>query len=235
MKRPIYGIIIVCALIIPVMAISYNFQNSGDVTYFNTTSYAPNPYTWTESTTGGNNVMHTEVYGAIYDVLLLKASSQTTYAAATVTNGNGYSGVRLYNSAGEVLYSYTDSTFGAGGRYQMIMSGSKAYIYRDGILRDTSGTLAVNPSFVGFGTAGYGGATAIVDVDNYVYGSPSYVLGLPESSQDQFIILTDITNPASDGLYNTTSGTQVNANYMSGTWARGNTTTPLTNDAIQLI
>jgi hypothetical protein len=70
-----------------------------------------------------------------------------------------------------------------------------------------------------------GGGNPHLAIDDLDWAEPNaMIMGLPESDDNQFVIMKDIVNPASSGLWNTTSNTQANANYMTGTWSRGNAT-----------
>jgi hypothetical protein len=258
MKR-LLALVLLLALVGVASATSLNFQNPGD---FSQTVYqghgssglnpSKNISEWYETLNGRRNSFKAGLYvdGASdykFSGRMLPYPYATTYSAATIINSNpvSMSGpmIILYGSSKNILYTYNPSTTYSPYRYEVRIVGGTAKIYRNGTNIATSGALATNPYFVAYGVgsqigynpAGNWGLTYWTD---YVYGDTEekLVLSLPESDGDAFIMLDDFVNDAADGLYNTTSGTQVDANNMYGYWSDGNSSigTPLENKTIYL-
>jgi hypothetical protein len=245
MKR-LLVLLLILALAGVASATSLNFQNPGDFTQIQSITDTSGGIGWTESGIGGNNYITVTHYvsgvpSPTGTFFILNSPSSTTYAAATYLGGTGTyprASVVLLDSNKNVIWVTTLNAPSMGGRAEIKIVGGYAKTYYNGVLDATSGALLTNPSYVGFGTyspfsAGY----SSVYWDNYVYGSAEnkYVLGLPESDDEMYVILSDITNPSAAGLAFGGNGTVVNSNYMVGTWSRGNSTTPLTNESVQLI
>ena len=160
----------------------------------------------------------------------------TTYWAGsrTVPSSGGYERIVLYDSTLTSIgtwYQISATT----DRFEVKISAGTAYIYNNNVEVGTITGLTVNPSYVAFcenqAITGAGGW------DDIVYGQNEnkYVFDLPETNK--FIILKDILNDANDGLFNVTGNTQEDTTYMSGIWARGNTSleAEYNNETIQLI
>jgi hypothetical protein len=246
MKR-LLALLLILALAGVASATSLNFQNPTDQTGITTvlTGSAGGSCSWVESGIGGNNYMtcyHDATIGSDA-VFRLKNPYSTAYAAATYLGhvGTNFNDARivLYDSTGAVLYTYSESTTENPYypyQYEVKIVGGVAKVYKNGVVKATSTPLATNPSYIGFGSHSRGSAGSVY-WDNYVYGSAEnkVVLGVSESDDEMFVILSDITNPSAAGLAFGGNGTVVNSNYMVGTWSRGNSTTPLTNESVQLI
>jgi hypothetical protein len=255
MKRLLLVLVLVVC-IGAVSATNLNFQNPTDnnsITHRYTS--ATHTLNWVESATGGNNYVITKGGSTSYAFsgFTLPNSYAATYAAATFTgstthDGRSQPGVAFFDAAGTLTYNtgiYGDSWSDPPQRVEVKITGGTAYIYSNGILRVTKTGLTQTPSFIGFGWNGansggsYGTAVNSIYWDDYVYGQTEnkYVFGLPESDDNKFIILEDIVNSANDGLFNTTSNTQTDANYMYGTWARGNVSleAEYNNESVNLI
>ncbi len=252
MKRllPLLALLLLLALIGAASATSLNFQNPTDYTQITyTTTYGGGSISWVESGVGGNNYI--SVYkDSTYNqynlpssttVFHLTSPSSTTYAAATYigTDSGLYSdpAVILFDSSKSIIGSYiATGSPTTGTRWEVKISGGVPKYYVNGALVSTGSAMASNPSYIGFGTGSRGNA-GYHYWDNYVYGSAEnkVVLGLPESDNQTFIILSDITNPSAAGLAFGSNGTVVNSNYMTGTWSRGNDTAPLMNESINLV
>lgn len=253
MKR-LLALIVLAALVGAVGATSLNFQNPVDntsITNYKVGSPSINTVQWVESTNGLNNYVQVNCKGAYtFCGFGLPSSSLTTYAAADMIYWNGAyrgsPGVVLYSSTGTVLWNAPVGYDMTGvGKWEVKVNGGTAYIFLNGVQKYNSTPLAQDPGYIAFGVkqvvaGSYGIDEGIAYWDNYVYGQTEnkVVLGLPESDNDAFIILQDITNSANDGLFNTTSQNQANANYMQGQWSRGNTSLSpetLPNESIQLV
>jgi len=215
-------------------ATTLNFQNRVDstqLTYVENLGGVNAGKSWVETTNGQNNYMRFSLgsggvgyysYGYIGGV-------PTTYAAGTVIASGGYSvskaKIWLLDANKNTIYSQNLLTGGLG-RYEVKISGGVARIYNGGTLLYTSGALAQNPTYIGFGAmtdSAQSGSAGGADWDDISLSEPTaMIMGLPESDDNQFVIMKDIITPASSGLWNSTSNTQADANYMTGTWARGN-------------
>jgi hypothetical protein len=244
MKR-LLALVLLLALVGATSATSLNFQNPGDINSvikFHTGTPTSNGTDWVESTVGGNNYLNiyfTEATGGVSNdaqYIILPYPSQSNYAAATLisssgtytTFGGGPSAV-LLDSNKNVIWNFNrggDGGIAPTGRYEVKVSGGTAYYYINGVLNQNSTPLATNPYYIGFGAKVWQKSNIATQWDDYVYGESEnkFILGVSESDDNKFIILDDILSDAGDGLYNTTSDTQANANYMPATWARGNAT-----------
>jgi hypothetical protein len=232
MKRLLVLLLIV-ALVGTVSATTVNFQNRDDLTkvkFVNTSSAVT--VQWAESTVGGNNYIHLYVMGSDGTFITLPSPYQMQYAGATLllSDSNYFVGpeIRLYDANFNVLQTYKRNSFtSVPQKYEVKIVGGIPKYYCDGVLYYTGAVITQNPSYIGFGydqTCG-GGCEINQNWDDISWAEPTAVImGLPESDDNQFIILKDIVNPAASGLWNTTSNTQANANYMTGTWSRGNAT-----------
>ena len=240
MKR-LLALLLILALAGVVSATSLNFQNPGDntsvVLYSNLPGGGSSYYGWSESTVGGNSYMTIGVTsggsGAHSDYvgITLPRAYPMTYAAATYMQGSGTGqgpGIALLDANRNLMYGINLGNNGQPTtRIEVKMDGGIARVYKNGVLFASSGTLAQTPSYIVFGIgrtiwSSYG---FTVNWDDVVWAEPNtLVMSLPESDNNAFVIMKDVINPAASGLWNTTSNTQANANYMTGTWSRGNGT-----------
>ncbi len=239
-------LLVLVAIVGAAQATTLNFQNPTDFTQLNFTRHgAGGSMSWSESMSGGNNYVTTYQGGTVGTGIAFHLVSPlaSTYAAATYlgTTQTIYNDVyiALYDSSRNVMYSYQESTSENPSppyKYEVKVVGNVPKIYKNGALKATGTALAVNPSFIGFGSNSRGNAGSNY-FDDYVYGSAEnkYVFGVSESDDEMFVILSDITNPSAAGLAFGSNGTVVNSNYMIGTWSRGNASTPLTNESINLV
>jgi hypothetical protein len=251
MKRLL--ILLLLVLVVPSAgALQLDFQNAGDFASQIQTQYFGNvvtqSVTYSHDTSAGNSYLvvstsrNAGVGGPGYVVFMSSTSSISTYAAATflgASAGNGQPVAVLYDGAGNVLYSKEDTVQPAYTRYEVKMNGAQAYVYRSGTLIGTSGALAQNPSYIGFGTynLGLGSTTYSSYWDDYVYGTSEnkYIYDMPETGA--YKLVNDAWNPAASGLY-TSGGVIVDSNYMSTRFGRGNLAVPpdpLTNESINLV
>jgi len=246
--KHLLALVLLLALVGAANATSLNFQNPGDFTQLVVyTTGGTGSISWTESGIGGNNYVSAyhdsteNVYPPYaYTIFHLKNPSSTTYAAATEVGGSaGYFSdpcVVLLDSSGKYLGRYNQAGGTQTGRWEVKIVAGIPYYYINGVLVQTGSALAANPSYVGFGTYSRGNAGAHY-WDDYTYGDTENknVLGISESDNNVYYILDDIINSAKSGVYNESTDTTVQANYLPTTWSRGNTTTPLTNQSIQLV
>ncbi len=246
MKR-LLALLLLLALIGAASATSLNFQNPGDLDQVRNLTIRGSTVgtvTWSESGIGGNNYVVLKVPGVSYEYntvcVINSAAYQTTYAAATKVTGLNPTGttirIQLMDSSFNQLATWNPDNYQTLGRYELKMVGGTPYYYVNGNIANTGSPIAQNPSYVGFCEMG-AGTTSGVGWDDFVYGGSEnrYVFGLPESDNEMYVILKDITNPSAAGLAFGSNGTVVNSNYMVGTWSRGNDTTPLANESIQLV
>lgn len=250
MKRLLLVISVLAMLVLPVAATNLNFQNPGDMNSIllspwcdsGATACGVTSLSFVESTTGGNNYYNVSGNkGAAARILVLAVNpspSVETYAAATLVGvqSSSVASVTLLDANRNLMWRADTGGAPGAGRYEMKIVGGTATAYANGVPYSVNNTMTINPSYIGFGAAvGLTDANTYGRWDDYVYGASEnkYVLGLPETNA--FVVLDDVTSDGSDGLYNVTSGTQVDANYMYGTWSRGNLSTPLTNESIQLV
>lgn len=223
-------LLLVSIICLPALAINTNLQNKGDVSLItpgcggNTCGCA-----WTESTTGGDSYVYGWAWnsGCYWIDIPVSRDSPTSYAAWTISDSAGYNvagWIALYSWDGTTLASY--GQYYANGRWELKMSGGSYFLYLDGVEK-AHGVVATNPYQIRSRLCSVEG-TYTGRWDDVVYGATEdkYVLGLPESNNQEFVILSDVLNPSNDGLYNTTSGTQASSTYMTGTWARGDAAVP---------
>jgi len=228
-------VLLVMLLVAPAAATNLNFQNADD--YNSITSHylgTDGTVTWYENVSGGNNyIIATTGTNAAY--IILNRPYQMTYSAATSVSSYAAAPI-LLKSDMTVLWNPTGYALEKDERYEVKISGGTAKLYTDNVLVATSPALATNPYYIGWGDYSLNAAKHS-DYDDIVWGSSEnmYVFGVPET--EKFIIRDDMINSASDGLYNTTSNTQTDANYMPATWARGNTSleAEYNNESVNLI
>jgi len=223
MKRLLLLLALCLTLAMPVMAAPLTFQNEHDLTDVQTVSYIGtcNAAGLTRSTTAGNQYMYatTAICGFQNAV-----ANPFTYAAWTDTNvvSNG-ARVRLSDASNVSMYELTFSGSPTGiVRLEVVVTGSTARIYKNGILVGTSGALATNPSYVQYFTNS-GGIDAIV-MDDFIMNTAEgkYVVGMPTTNG--YFLKKDMINPSNSGVFNYSTGALVDSNYMYTTWGRGNTT-----------
>lgn len=254
MRRILLVVIIcMCFLFGPVGALSNTFQNYKDL--LNQQVVGSGTAEWV-TTDGGNNYFcvrdadnghcsGTYGYGGgqgIATVMNPEPLTQMTYAAATMIaicsaydNIHGVMlyttpAVRLYNAAGGEIYS-TTFTFGAYDRIEVVMEGTIAHIYRNGVLQTESGNLGTIPSYIGWSYVpsswyyGYGCAGA--SYDDMIWGattsSGEYIFGAPAKN---YFLLKDLLNPAASGFYRASSDpngspTLISSASFSATYGKG--------------
>lgn len=227
-------------LVVPVIAVQLNYQNPTDYTDLtNCTVVTGLQCAWNGSATGQN--ANVQTYGADSGtaVAMYGTASPTTYAAATLnakTWNFGQGIIRLYDStkATQATFSLSDITSTINSRHEVVVSGGTAKLYINGILTATSGALAQNPSYIGFGTSTVGAAGAITWWDDFVYGSSedTTVLDAPFNTY----MKKDFVNPASSGLFNSTTNALINSNNIAMSFSRSNLSGQcLVNESIYLI
>lgn len=204
MKRLLLLLLLLALCAAPVLATRETLQDwSNSLTIIGTgTRYMVN--------SGSFNTFHLETgYGPIYLYMGNPSATPMDYSAATETVthtsggcSHGEGAITLYDSNFNVLYQYSDTLTCGGvpvGRYEVRMTGGQARIYRDGSYITQSGVLAVNPSYVYYGTytpAYYYGYT---EWDNLIMGETDHhVVGALPSN---WTIIRDLTNPAAIGVY----------------------------------
>lgn len=213
----------------PVSGLALTFQNSGDFASYATCKPGTSgACSWVDnSATCGNSYVRVfTLYSDSRSAKILNTDpNPTSYAAATIYPVTGgaltphYPMVTLYNSAGAEMYSYIDFATASGSwyRYEVKMVGGQAKIYRDSTLLTTSGALAQNPSYVGWGGHGDPSHSATYYVDDFVMGDEEsgLIFGVPAEG---CYIRRDPIGGGS-GLYNA-AGTLVSTYNMSTTWAK---------------
>lgn len=227
MKRLFLILLCLLTLALPASALSLNFQNAGDLS--NTVACIAGTCSWSESSIGGNNYIAITVTGGSTGGIINKNALPMTYAAATHVGGTFWSGsnylVRLYDSSYGVLATLQDG-YHPGSRYEVKIISGSVRLYRDGTVVDGPFSVAVNPSYIGFGTSG-GGSVETLYWDDIVYGDTesNYVLGLPETYSGGsyfFVLKKSIINPADRGLANGNTYAVVNSNNMTITFSKNN-------------
>lgn len=232
-------LLVLLALCGAAQGLSLTFQNPSDFAEFVTcTGYgAPGAYSceWTQSNVGANS--YVTVNAAMSPALVAGNGfitnldpSPTTYAAATEYHPTAANmavvSIALYDSGHNIMYQYLGSTPTAGVyyRYEVKMVGSAAKIYKDGALVATSGALASNPYYVGFGSTNAASTTTRhTGWDNIVYGDSENknIFGAPEFG---YFIQKNLINPASSG-FSWPNGTVIPSSQfnMTTTWGFGDT------------
>jgi len=222
MKRPLLLLVALALVVAGVGALSEDFQTVGYLNNIGCYGTGTGTCTWVQSAVGGNSYIDTTAQLYNYHGFRNLYPSQTTYAAATLLSSTVYFGVSLYDASGTPIYQNNIGNFGTVSpvRVEVQVTGGKAYIYENGILAVTSGTLTTNPSYIMFGPASDGTTTSF---DDFIYGSSEnrYIFGNPESNV--YILKRDMINTAATGLA-FANGTVVNSNNMTTTWGRSNIT-----------
>lgn len=239
--RAIFVLGILCLVVAPVLAIQLDYQNPDDYTELtNCTATLASPGCfWNGSATGQNANVMAYGGGGGEAVAMYGTANPTTYAAGTISAkawnfGTGF--IRLYDNTKttQATFSLADLTSPINSRHEIVVSGGTAKLYINGILSSTSGALAQNPSYVGFGTSTSGGAGAQTWWDDLVYGSSedTNVLDAPFNTY----MKKDFVNPASSGLFNSTTNALINSNNIAMSFSRSNLSGQcLTNESIYLI
>jgi hypothetical protein len=195
MKRYLLLLVALLVMVVGVQGLALTFQQPEDFTAQMQCVGAG--CSWTENTTGGNSYMF-----SVQNIVSITPLPMT-YAAATRMDW-GYGGqIYLYDSAFTELYTY--QPISTGGRIEVKMIGSQAYVYANGVELGHSGILAVNPSYISFGSGNF---------DDVIWGSTEsqYIFGMPDQGYwtgKQYFLMKDILNPAASGFYrrNTTNST----------------------------
>jgi hypothetical protein len=231
MKRLLLALVMVlCLLVCSVGAMSLNYQDASDLDSMACYGTGGTTCAWTHSTTGGNSYVTVQDAVASKNYYMInKYPSATTYAAATLLGGTAESGFAhysliLYDGSHTQLYKANLANTGVTGRFEVMMVGGVAKIYKNGILQETSVAIS-NPSYVGFGVESEGVATyGIAEWDDFVYGASenTYVFGGPES--DAYILKKDFVNPAATGLYTANGTVSISSSNMTSTWGKSNIT-----------
>jgi hypothetical protein len=200
MKRLLLLAVVLALVILPVSGISLTFQDSGEFVSYVTVKTAP--ITWVQSANGGNSYLGGGGTFMNTDPLPM------TYAAATNLDGGGLN-AQLIDSSGLIIMD-TLGTSGVG-RYEIKVVGGTAYLYRNGILADTSPPLTQNPSYVAW--------QSVAAVDDVIWGDSEnrYIFGSP---QQGYFIKKDMINPAASGFC-FPNGTVISSYNMTTTWGFG--------------
>lgn len=209
------GLLLILALLVvaPVAALSLTFQDSSEFgAYIVSTGGTPS---WTQSATGGNSYVSIPTGSGIRTA----DASQTTYIAFTILGrNNNPPTVTLLNSGGGTLAAIDlPATASASGRYEIEITGGRAYLYWQDILVSVSAPIAQNPSYVSF-SAQY--AVSGYQLDDLVYGASENrnIFGSPEQG---YFIKKDMVNPAASGFC-FPNGTIISNYNMTTTWGFGN-------------
>ena len=238
MKRLILILLCLLALVLPATALSLNFQTTGDLAYISqvTSPGHPGSVTYTYSATGGNSYVSANVASSGYpqfEYIINGQSMAMTYSAATILPsstvwGGSNSLIRLYDSNFNIMWSggaisHPSSPF----RIEVKIVGGQAYVYQNGVLRDTSGVLAVNPYYIGYGEwdqyGGFGGGH--YDYDDMIWGDTEnkFIFGGPDYSN--FEIVRDMITPANSGLAHL-NGIVISSYNMTTEYGYSNLTAP---------
>ena len=214
-------------LVAPVVATTYDFQeyNSTPTVGIGT------GMSWVRSGNGGNSYISITATTGANGYLF--GGSPTTYVAGTVLSNSLYPNgiIVLYDNTMTQLYAVSALDT---GRYEIIMSGGKAYVYKNGILTATSGALAQNPTYEVIG--GGSGTTGTVTWDDIIVGTSDdrTVLGMPEP--DIYMVEKDMVTPAASGFYYYANATRISSNTFTTTFSRSNTSDyHTTNESVYLI
>lgn len=204
-------VLIALCLIVGSASASFT-QNFQDTTGYTGCIAGGGTCAWVKNLTGGNSYITTSLSTTYINNTV---PEQTSYFA--MTTESAFTAFQLFDSSMNLLYSSNYVTGGAPGRYEMRMEGdSKAHFYVNGVNTQTSGVLALNPSYVAvssqIASSGY--------VDDIVYGASAQkvVYGMPE--ENVFIIKKDMINPASSGVAFKTNGTIVSSTLLATTWSK---------------
>lgn len=216
MKRVILLLAISLLLAAPVAAYTEDFQNPNtSLTYFGPYIIGGSTYGYVAPQAGGNGYYFTDSdWGSEGAFIRNKYAYISTYAAATQIRTNPGITVRLFDNTNATL----DDLYGPiNGRFEVVISGGVAKLYKDGNLVDTSVALAQNPSYIGFGSYGI---TATADWDNIVIGDSDsrYVFSVP--TEEWYYLKKDMINPAAYGFYYTNNNTLISSTTFPARWSR---------------
>lgn len=233
-------VLVVCLLVGPVMAVQLNYQNPTDFTDLtNCTVTTGLQCSWNGSATGQNSNAMAYGAGGGNAFVMYGTASPTTYAAGTInvkawTFAPGL--IRLYDGSKTTQYTFTlaDATSPINSRHEVVISSGTARLYINGIFFANSTPLSQNPSYVGFGSSSTGGAGSQTWWDDLVYGATedTNVLDAPFNTY----MKKDFVNPASSGLFNSTTNALINSNNIAMSFSRSNLSGQcLINESIYLI
>jgi len=226
MKRLLLALVL--CLLVGAGSASLNFQklsdqNSVAIGFTNGTSTV---MSWVDSATGGNSYQYMKTPERSAGVFRNINPTPTSYTAGTLISQSGANkaAIYLYDSSGNTLwYSPTDNCPATGKRAEIQITGGIARLYCNGALVSTSGVLSVNPSYIGYGNGynGYTGGTSYWDDIVYSDTDNKYIFGNPKPNA--YTLKKDMVSPSSSGFYNY-SGSLINSNNFTTTWAKGNIT-----------
>ena len=233
MKRLLILLILLAllALVMPVAGLSLTFQDSSEFgAYVICSTGGTGTCTYSQSSTGKNSYIRT--FGSLdntnFGYFYNTDPSPTTYAAVTLmegssSSGSAYNRVVLKDSTFTTTHDITLPQIAYPQRIEVIVASGAAKIYIDDKFYYTTGAIAQNPSYIGFGSKGGAGGTARGYWDDLVYGTTENreIVGSPEQG---YYLKKDLTNPANNGFYSS-NGTLVNNNNITTTWGVGDTNT----------
>lgn len=204
-----FGLLLIFAVLLalPVSAaFTQNFQDStGSTTCIGACTYVQN-------TTGGNSYISVTVAGG---QTINSVPEQTTYAAVrSITPGNAY--FIAYDSS---MNNIANCIFGGSlnnpnARIEMVVTGGSLHWYFDGTENAVlcpATSIAVNPSFVGFGQVGA--------YDDFTYGSSAQRVVYDMPTSNQYVIKKDFLNPANSG-FAWINGTTIYSTTLPTSWSK---------------
>jgi hypothetical protein len=207
----------------PVIASGLTFQDTSDLNsvwlMFGGAGYPSYSY----NSSAGNSFIYNPYFSCVQN----RNQNQFTYLAWSLPAGGGYwgNGVELRNTANVTMTSmdaWATNTPGGSSinRAEIVIVGTTARQYYNGLLALTRTGLTQNPSYFGICDA-YGGG-ADMNVDDLIFGdndtTSKYVVGVPQSNA--YYIKKDMINPSASGLFNSSTDTLVSSTYMSTTFGR---------------
>ena len=229
--RTFWVLLALVLLIIPVSATHLTFQNNANylIARGNLDSGS-----WTYAGgTGGNSYVSMGAAPAGFGGYSLSGAYPSTYCAATIlSNTQRGAGFGFYNAGGGLIaYTSTDANVGTG-RLEVVISGTTARTYRDGVLIATD-TVNPSPNFIAIGGISSGGFAAVVSFDDYVYPNTenTHIFSVPNQA---FVIQKDVIGAAGSGLAFSNNATVVQTTTMTTRYGRSALTDGLLNETVVL-
>lgn len=189
-------------------------------------------------TAGGNGYWHIDTdYSSDWAFIRNRVPYSMTYAGCSqIQSSPGGPGgwLRLYDAANNTLTT-TDTLSGiAYKRVEVVITGTTANFYVNGVLVNTKTGVTQNPTYIGFGAATLAAESRW---DNCVWGDVDtrYVISMP--TVEWYYLKKDMINPAGYGFFYANNDTLISSTTFPIYWSRSspNLTGGPANESIDLI
>jgi len=224
MKHPLLLAVLLMLVAVPVMAYTEDFQtpNTSLTNMYPYVSGSSPTYGYSAPSAGGNGYYYIDPDAGNSIYIRNKYAYASTYAAASQISGISNPGyyVRLYAADNTTITTsdLLENTSGIAERVELVITGSTANFYVNGILTDTKTGLSQNPQYVGFGLSSAVGS--LQRWDNIVIGDSDsrYVFSVP--TEEWYYLKKDMLNPAAYGFYYANNDTLITSTTFPARWSR---------------